>query len=187
MHHVKPPVVLADGQVTIRPYQAGDVDQHHAAARASKDVARWLDWCHADYTWVESYAWIASRPDAWADQEAYSFAVAEIPGGAFLGGCGLNQINAAHGVASMGYWVRSDRAGEGIATRAARLVACFGFETLGLHRIEIMMQPGNRGSQRVAQKVGAVYEGLCRHRIAVHGSPQDVLLYSLVPSDRPPG
>jgi len=184
MRHVEPPIVCSDGQVTVQPYRACDVDRHHAAVRASVDeVAPWLDWCHSGYARAESHAWIASRPDAWALQEAYSFAVVDAHDDAFLGGCGLNQINPAHSVASMGYWVRTDRAGEGIATRAARLVACFGFETLALHRIEIMMQPGNRGSQRVAEKVGAVYEGQCRHRIVSHGEPCDVLLYSLLPSD----
>jgi RimJ/RimL family protein N-acetyltransferase len=185
MRHVEPPVVLADGQVTIRPYRAGDVDRHYDAVCASvENVARWLDWCHAGYSRAESHTWIASRPDAWAQQKAYSFAVVDAAhDDHLLGACGLNQINPAHGVASMGYWVRSDRSGEGIATRAARLIARFGFETLGLHRIEIMMQPENRGSQRVAEKLGAVHEGECRHRVVVHGAPRNVLLYGLLPSD----
>jgi RimJ/RimL family protein N-acetyltransferase len=88
-----------------------------------------------------------------------------------------------HGVANLGYWVRSDRTGGGIATRAAKLAVRFGFETLGLHRIEILMQPTNRGSQRVAQKLGATREGRCRHRVTVDGTPRDVLLYALIPSD----
>ena len=185
MQQVEPPVVLSDGQVTIRPYRASDVEQHHAAVCASVDeVAPWLDWCHGGYTPAESFAWIASRPTAWAQQDAYSFAVVDAQGGAFLVGCGLDQIQPAHGLGNMGYWVRSDRAGQGIATRAARLTACFGFETLGLYRIEILMQPKNRGSQRVAEKVGAVYEGRCRHRVVAHGAPRDVLLYSLLPTDR---
>lgn len=45
------------------------------------------------------------------------------------------------------------------------------------------MQPGNRGSQRAAEKLGAVYEGQCRHRIVVYGAPRNVLLYGLLPSD----
>lgn len=147
MRHVEPPIVCSDGRVTVRPYRARDVDRHHAAVRASVDeVAPWLDWCHEGYTRAESEAWIASRPNAWARQEAYSFAIVDAQDDTFLGSCGLNQINAAHGVASMGYWVRTDRAGAGIATRGALLVAGFGFETLGLYRIGIMMQPGNRGS-----------------------------------------
>ena len=186
MQHVAPPVVLSDGQITIRPYRAQDIERHHAAVCASvDDVAPWLDWCHEGYTRAESQMWIASRPEAWAQQTAYSFAVVDALDGAFLGGCGLNQVNPAHGLANMGYWVRSDRTKQGIATRAARLIARFGFETLALHRIEILMQPNNRGSRRVAERLGAVYEGRCRHRIVSHGSPCDALLYSLLPSDRP--
>lgn len=184
MRHVDPPVILSDGRVLLRPYRAHDVDRLYEAVHVSiRDVARWLPWCHDGYAREESADWIASRPEAWAQQEAYSFAVIDTQTRTFLGGCGLNQIDALHGVANLGYWVRSDRTGRGVATRAARLVACFGFESLELHRIEILMQPANVGSRRVAEKVGARYEGRCRHRIVVEEKPCDVLLYALIPSD----
>lgn len=184
MQHVDPPVVVSDGRVLLRPYRAHDVDRLYEAVRMSiHEVAAWLPWCHDGYTREESATWIASRPEAWAQQEAYSFAVIDAQTRAFLGGCGLNQVNAMHSVANLGYWVRSDRTGRGLATRAARLVACFGFESLELHRIEILMQPDNVGSRRVAEKVGAQFEGRCRHRIDVEGKPCDVLLYALIPSD----
>ena len=184
MRHVEPPVVLSDGRVTIRPYCAADVDRHHAAVCASVDaVAPWLDWCHPDYTRAESQSWIASRSAAWAQQAAYSFAIVDAQKGAFWGGCGLNGIDHGHQLARLGYWVRTDRTRSGVATRAGRLVTRFGFETLGLHRIEILVLPSNTASCRVAEKLGAIREGLCRHRIVLRGAPRDAVLYALLPSD----
>lgn len=60
------------------------------------------------------------------------------------------------------------------------------FETLGLNRIEIHVQPANEASCRVAEKLGAVRESLCRNRVVHRGEPQDAVLYALLPSDLTP-
>jgi RimJ/RimL family protein N-acetyltransferase len=70
-----------------------------------------------------------------------------------------------------------------VATRAARLAARFGFEELKLIRIEIVAAAGNLASQRVAEKVGAVREGVMRNGLFIHGAAHDAVLTSLVPED----
>lgn len=57
------------------------------------------------------------------------------------------------------------------------------FAEMGLTRIGIVVQPGNDGSARVAQKAGARLEGLCRNRVVFRGVASDASLYSLVPGD----
>jgi len=42
---------------------------------------------------------------------------------------------------------------------------------------------GNHASQRVAEKAGAVREGVLRKRLLVKGQTQDAVLYSLVAED----
>jgi len=86
-------------------------------------------------------------------------------------------------MANMAYWVRASRAGEGIATIAANLVARYSFEKLGLHRIEIVVSKENAASLRIAEKLGAVREGLLRNRLQVQGSPCDAYMHSLIPKD----
>ena len=157
------------------------------------DVARWLDWSHAGYSRAESDAWIASRPDAWAQQAAYSFAVVYAVHDDLLGTCGLRQINPAHGVASMGYWVRSDRAGEGIATQAARLMARFGFETLGLRYITsksyAAWESGKPARRREAWRSlrRAMSPSDCRVRRATERIAVWLAAIGLVASASPPG
>jgi RimJ/RimL family protein N-acetyltransferase len=79
--------------------------------------------------------------------------------------------------------VRTDATGNGIATTAARLAARFGFEVLGLQRIEITVPIGHRASARVAEKLGARREGVLRHRLRLHGTPAGAVLFGLLPSD----
>lgn len=96
---------------------------------------------------------------------------------------GLNFFNRVHQMANLGYWVRTSAAGRGIATQAARLVARFGFDQLGLHRIEILAAVDNIASQRVAEKVGAVREGVLRKRLLINSESRDAVMFSLLPED----
>jgi RimJ/RimL family protein N-acetyltransferase len=72
-------------------------------------------------------------------------------------------------MANLGYWVRTSETGRGIASKATRLVAQFGFAELGLQRIEILAAVGNVASQRVAEKAGAVRECVARKRLLING------------------
>ena len=167
----------------VRTYRAEDANALYEAARESiAEVSVWLPWCHENYSIEESREFVISRAQA-AQSEWYSFGIFEKESGKFLGGVGLNFINRVHQMANVGYWVRTSAAGRGIATDATRLVARFGFEQLGLHRIEIVAAVPNIASQRVAEKVGAVREGVLRKRLLIRGESQDAVLFSLLPED----
>jgi RimJ/RimL family protein N-acetyltransferase len=92
----------------------------------------------------------------------------------------LNKIDKPHLRANLGYWVRTSATRRGFATAAARLLARFGVEHLNLDRIEIVAAVDNIASQRVAEKLGAVREGVARHRLRIHDVPYDAVVYSLL-------
>ncbi|MFQ5571418.1 MAG: GNAT family N-acetyltransferase [Rhodothermales bacterium] len=174
----------SDENVVIRPYVESDVDALYEAVRESVDeVGRWLSWCHPAYSRAESVAWIASRRGAWAKGEAYGFGIFDTRSEMFLGGCGLNHFNHLHQFANLGYWIRTSQAGRGIATAAAQLVARFGFEALGLVRVEIVVSVANLASQRVAEKLGATREGVLRNRLIQRDGVTDSVMFSLIPED----
>ena len=175
---------LTEGCLLIRPFREQDVRALYEAVRESiSEVSPWLPWCHENYSIEESREFITSRELASQGGEWYSFGVFETEGGRFLGGVGINFINRVHQMANLGYWVRTSAAGRGVATAATRLAARFGFEQLGLHRIEIVAAVGNVPSQRVAEKVGATREGVLRRRLLIRGESLDAVLFSLVPED----
>ena len=80
-------------------------------------------------------------------------------------------------------WVRTSCHGQSIAGRAAKLVVRFGFENVGLIRSEIVVAVGNFASMRVAEKIGAHYEGILLNRMVVGKSVCDAHMYSLLSSD----
>ena len=178
-------VELTGDSIVARTYRQGDAPLLYEAVRESiAEVSAWLPWCHENYSIEESREFVASRSTALDAGEHYSFAVfSKNDPRRLLGGVGLNFINRVHQFGNLGYWTRTSAAGQGLASQAARLVARFAFEQLGLQRIEIVAAVPNIASQRVAEKAGAVREGVVRKRLCIRGEPQDAILFSLVRED----
>jgi len=120
---------------------------------------------------------------AWENDKQYRFQIIETKSDQLVGAVFLNHIIRGHKMANMGYWVRTSRVGEGLATEAAKQMARYGFEQLGLQRIEIVVSTDNIPSLRIAENIGAVREGLLRKRLQLHGSAHDAYMHSLIPSD----
>jgi len=165
---------------SIRAYEAEDAEALWQAARESVgEVFRWLAWCHGQYSLAEAVEWIRSRAALAAEGREYTFAIVGADG-RFLGGCAINQINRIHRFGNLGYWVRTSATRRGVATEAVRQVAEFAFTNTDLVRLEIVCAVGNGASQRVAERAGAVREGVVRRRLLLHGQSVDAVMYSLV-------
>ena len=187
MKQIEKDLQLTGDSVLLRPYERSDVNHFYEAARESiAEVSAWMAWCHADYSIEESRTWIESQPEKWEKGTDYHFAIFDSGNDTFLGGCGLNSIGCVNRVANLGYWVRTGRTRRGIATESTLLLARFGFDRLNLNRIEIVVAVGNKASQRVAEKAGAIREGIMRNRLVVHDKLYDVVMFSLIPRDLNP-
>ena len=179
--HEPIPDTLSDGRIRLTRYRMEHVEQLFAAASSSqKELQPWMPWCHPDYKIEESHAWVRMQIEKWDARREFEFAIESVSDGAYLGGCGLNSLSTVNRLANLGYWVRSSTTGQGVAGAATRVVARFGLQSLGLHRIEIFMAVGNIASARVAAKAGAQKEGILRHRLLLHGQLHDAVMYSLV-------
>ena len=164
----------------IRLYQQRDAEDMHAAALESvAEVYPWMAWCHESYSLQDARQWIAVQEELAKQGMAYEFAIFDELA-RFLGGCGINQISKAHGFANLGYWVRTSAMGRGVAPAAARLVAEHAFRETDLIRLEIVCAVDNTRSQRVAEKIGAVREGVLRSRLLLPTGASDAVMYSLV-------
>ncbi len=167
----------------IRPYEISDVPDLVDAARESiATVGAWLWWCTPDFSPETARTWVASQIAAFRSNSEYEFAILSEEG-RFLGGCGLNSIDARNARANLGYWVRESAAGSGAATQAVRQLVRWAFQNTDLVRLEILVAEGNHASLRVAEKVGAFREGLLRQRIRIQGELQDSILFSILRSD----
>jgi RimJ/RimL family protein N-acetyltransferase len=71
-----------------------------------------------------------------------------------------------------------------VCAEALRRLARFGFGELGLGRLELLTDPDNVASQRVAEKVGFRREGVLRsHLLHRDGRRRDSVMFSLLPGE----
>ncbi len=100
-----------------------------------------------------------------------------------IGTCTLFRIDPRHRHAEVGYALRSDHWGRGIATEAATLALNWAFRVLGLHRIEADIDPRNQSSRKLLQRLGFASEGFLRERYFVGEEISDTELFGLLQSD----
>lgn len=165
---------------TIRPYVMDDADALVAAVRESMAaLRRWMPWCHDGYDAEEARGWLAAQVLAFEAREAFEFAIVS-DDGAYLGGCGLNRIDWLNRRANLGYWVRSGAAGRGVATAAVTALRDWAFANTDLVRLEVVVAVGNDGSHRVAERAGAIREGVLRSRLILDGLPHDATSFAFI-------
>jgi [ribosomal protein S5]-alanine N-acetyltransferase len=92
-------------------------------------------------------------------------------------------FNAHRQVVGIGYWIAPGAQGQGLATRAAGLLARWALVSGGMIRVEALLDPNNVASRRVVEKSGFPPEGHLRSYLELEGNPTDALVYSLLPSD----
>lgn len=178
------PPILREGRFLIRACQADDVEAFVEAVRESPDtLARWLDWAKGDYTMDKGADFLRRCAEDWSSKTSCTFGIFDRDSGGFVGGCGLSGFNHIHHVCNLGYWIRKSCAGRGAASAATRALARYGFEVLGLNRIELVIAVGNEASIAVARKCGAVEEGILRNRVVLDGRPVQAHMFSLIPAD----
>jgi len=174
-------IELTDSVVLLRPFQMDDVRQVFDAVRESlTELSSWMSWAHDGYSQNETEEYIRITRARWEENTLFAFAITDSNTGEILGGCGLGK---RHHYCNLGYWVRTSRHGQGIAGRAAKLIARFGFKSMGIIRAEIVMAVPNEKSRRVAEKIGAHYEGIALNRMVVGKNIYDAHMFSLLPSD----
>ena len=130
----------------------------------------------APYTEQDARDFLAGRV-----VDELGFAIVDAGDGALLGGIGLRDAGEGRGQA--GYWVAAHARGRGVATRALGLVCRWAFEDLGLARMQLLTDPDNHASQRVAERVGFRREGHLRSYLDFGERRRDGVMFGLLPAD----
>lgn len=113
---------------------------------------------------AESEQWIASNCERYETDGYGLWAVVDLETGEFLGDAGIvrQMVPSESGETlpefEIGYHIRRDRWGEGLATEAADACRRFGFGSLDCTRLISLVRPENKPSARVAEKIGMAPE-----------------------------
>ena len=100
-----------------------------------------------------------------------------------IGTCTLFRFDPRHRRAEVGYALRSDHWGRGLASEAVSLAIDWALRTLDLHRVEADIDPRNDASRRVLERLGFRSEGVLRERFFVGDSATDSELFGVLATE----
>ena len=165
--------------VILRTWRMEDVPTVTEACRDA-EIARWLALVPQPYT--EEHARFYVEECIQADDDRRPFAIADASTGDLVGSIDMriNRLQTGH----VGYWVVAQARGRGVASEALRAISRWALAELGLGRVELVADPGNVASQRVAEKAGFQREAVLRSILLNRdGSRRDGVMFSLLPDD----
>ena len=168
--------LVSDQMVTLRPWREDDAEAIVECIDGDPEISQWLDQVPQPYTLADAQAFLAGL-------EEQAFAVTEASSGRVLGSIGLRVDD--DGVGEIGYWIRADARGHGVAARALVLLSRMALAREDVERVQLRADVDNVPSRRVAEKAGFRLDGVLRsaHWNARLARRQDWALYSLLPGD----
>lgn len=154
------PVLVASAGLSLRPWRPDDDGDVAAvlAAFADPEIQRWGLRHVADPD--QARTWLAAWSRGWDAETDACWAV--VHDGAVVGRAALRRLNLATGVGEVTYWLLPGSRGQGVASVAVTEVVRWGFEQLGLRRIELWHSVHNDASCAVARRLGFPLEGTLR-------------------------
>jgi RimJ/RimL family protein N-acetyltransferase len=172
---------LSDGVVLLRLPADQDVDAIVSICRDPL-VQRYTT-VPADYQAKHAREWVRRGLAGAASGTDLHLVIEPLEEREVVGTISLHELNRAAGRCASGYFIAPWARGRGYATRALRLACAFAFDQLGLHRVEVTIEPENEASRRVALAAGFTEEGLLRSYMPVAGKRRDMVMYSLLATD----
>ena len=169
--------LLSDQSLILRAWRDADATEIVECVDGDPEIAKWLDQVPQPYTLDDARAYIGGLLGEQA------FAITDAASGRVIGSIGFGALN--DGVGEIGYWIRAEARGSGVATRALVLVSRWALRRGDVARVQLRAEVGNVQSRRVAEKAGFQLEGVLR---SAHWSPRlerrvDWAMYSLLPGE----
>ncbi|WP_156722309.1 GNAT family N-acetyltransferase [Streptomyces apocyni] len=100
--------------------------------------------------------------------------------GLLVGGVLFRVFDACRGTCEAGCWVEPDAAGQGLVTRAVRVLIDWAVEERGMHRVEWQVSSKNTPSINLAKRLGMTREGVLRENDPYRGIRQDTEIWSVL-------
>ena len=170
--------VLESERLTLRPIHEDDLPDLYAVF-ADPDVMRY--WSMPPMRDMdEARAYLAGIERNFAERTGFKWAITRRGGDRLIGTTSLFRLDGPHNTGEIGYALGSAHWGNGYAAEAVHRTCQFGFEQLGLHRIEADIDPRNAGSARTLERLGFQKEGHLRERWIVDGEISDTAWYGLL-------
>jgi [ribosomal protein S5]-alanine N-acetyltransferase len=143
-------LTVETGRLRLRPMEPGDA---RALFEIYRDPQTAKYWNKPDRSVADSQLRIAAMLGHWERYGFGDWALTDKRTGAMIGFCGLHHIERMAEV-NLGFLLRRDFWGRGLATEASLAALDFGFEKAGVPAVVGTVAPGNAAAIRVLEACG---------------------------------
>ncbi|MEV4760376.1 GNAT family N-acetyltransferase [Micromonospora sp. NPDC049559] len=171
-------------RLLLREFAPADHPPVHAFASDPR-VTRFTDWGPNTPEETTTFLREVTHDARALPRTRFGLAVVERAEGLLVGSIELRVTSAAHRRGTLGYALAPSRWGRGYATEAAAALLRYGFDGLGLHKINATCDPDNLGSARVLAKIGMRPEGHLRDQVRTRDGWRDRLLFAALSTAGP--
>ena len=183
MSTLEPPYRIRTERLVLRCWDPQDAPRLKEAVDSSLDHLRpWMPWAAEEPQPLEQKAQLLRRFRADFDRgEDFVYGIFDGEEADVVGGSGLH-TRVGPDAFEIGYWIRGDRIGQGLATEAAAALTRVGLEACGAERIEIRVEPSNTRSAAIPRRLGFREEATLRRRLPGSGDGsglRDVTIFAL--------
>jgi ribosomal-protein-alanine N-acetyltransferase len=138
---------LETDRLILRKMILGDTEAVFAYA-SDPEVTRYVIW-DAHRTIEDSEIFLRSVAERYENAEVADWGIVYKGNGRFIGGCGIVGWDLENARAEIGYVLSRQYWGQGLMPEAVRAMIAFGFEKMGLNRLEARCITENTASARV--------------------------------------
>ncbi|MFF8275997.1 GNAT family N-acetyltransferase [Streptomyces lateritius] len=155
-------------RVELSPLTLADQDEFCSRVRASAELH--APWMQLPATPEEFRSWMSR----FSDGTNLGFVIRVQETGAAAGMVNINSIiRGRYQGASLGYAAFVPSAGRGYMAEGLTLAMQHAFDDLRLHRLEANIQPANKASLSLVQRLGFRYEGMSPAYLYINGAWRD--------------
>jgi RimJ/RimL family protein N-acetyltransferase len=173
--------VLETARLRLRPLADGDVPALFAIFKDPETMRYWTSPAMTDI--AEAEALLRDIERHAKAETLFQWGIARRDDDLVIGTCTLFRIDRDHRRGEIGYILRRDHWGRGLANEALSALLDHAFGALGLHRLEADIDPRNTESIRLVERLGFKKEGHLRERYFLASEIQDSLIYGLLAPD----
>ncbi|MFZ6030522.1 MAG: GNAT family N-acetyltransferase [Chloroflexota bacterium] len=174
-------------RMVLRCWNPPDATRLKEAVDASLDhLLPWMPWAKHEPTDLQTKIDLIRKWRGGFDLgEDFVYGVFDRAERRVLGGTGLHTRLGSR-VREIGYWIRVDAIGQGLATELSAALTRVAFEIDNVQRVEIHCDARNVRSAAVPEKLGYTLDATLRQRtLDVDGNPRDTMIWSLLALEYP--
>ncbi|GEN51010.1 GNAT family N-acetyltransferase [Alkalibacterium pelagium] len=171
-----------DDELSLKLKDYQDTEDLYALIEASREHLKvWMNWIHNVNSEEDIREGTKRNLQQFADQKAMNYLI--IYKGEIAGTVGLKGFNWDVKSAEIGYWLGPDFQGKGIMTRAVNALMEYGFDYVGLDKLEVWAAEGNTRSRSIPERLGFVQEGMRRQNEILDDTYHNMIIYGMLKSE----